>query len=178
VTFPKTTLPYPARLVRESIEVDVALLKIDVLDTLQGVPKLDSDYIVKPGDAVTVLGYPAISEQTWAVIKSKDPINSGDTEVNVPAPTVTGGWVGKINKINPEIKSQVKAENEYYGSMDSYQLTINATGQGNSGGPVFNDRGKVIGIFSYVKQQDGITISFAVPIEYGRKLRLNSSELQ
>ncbi len=178
VTFPKTTLPYPARLVRESNEADVALLKIDVLDVPKGIPELDIESVVKPGNAVTVLGYPSISEETVALIQSKDPLNSGNIAVKVPDPTVTGGWVGKIVKMNPETKSQTKTSNEYFASMDSYQLTINATGQGNSGGPVFNDRGKVIGIFSYLRQKDGITISFAVPIEYGRKLRLNSSELQ
>ncbi len=50
---------------------------------------------------------------------------------------------------------------------DAYQLTVNATGPGNSGGPVFNDKGHVIGIFTSMRQQQGTTITFAVPITHG-----------
>ena len=54
---------------------------------------------------------------------------------------------------------------------DVYQLTVNTTGSGNSGGPVFNDKGQVIGLLTYGKSdQSGTQISFAVPIKYGREL--------
>ena len=53
---------------------------------------------------------------------------------------------------------------------DSYQLQINTTGSGNSGGPVFDDHGRVIGIF-YAGLSDGRTaVTFAVPIRYGKEL--------
>jgi S1-C subfamily serine protease len=49
-------------------------------------------------------------------------------------------------------------------------LTINATGGGNSGGPLFDDKGRVIGIFFAGRTMDNTTISFAVPIRYGLEL--------
>ncbi|HEY2720955.1 MAG TPA: S1C family serine protease, partial [Chitinophagaceae bacterium] len=54
---------------------------------------------------------------------------------------------------------------------DSYQLTVNATGPGNSGGPMFDDEGNVIGLF-YAGSSDPTRglISFAVPIKYGLEL--------
>ncbi|HNJ96414.1 MAG TPA: trypsin-like serine protease, partial [Ferruginibacter sp.] len=57
------------------------------------------------------------------------------------------------------------------GFGDSYQLTINATGAGNSGGPMFDDEGNVIGIY-YAGKSDarGTQISFAIPIKYGMEL--------
>ncbi|HXA48904.1 MAG TPA: trypsin-like peptidase domain-containing protein [Candidatus Acidoferrum sp.] len=54
-------------------------------------------------------------------------------------------------------------------SGDVYQLAVNSTERGNSGGPVLNDRGRVIGVFSYSAQVDAL-IACAVPIRYGMEL--------
>lgn len=178
VTFPKTMLPFKARLVRESNEADVALLKIDILEELQTLPSLDNEGKVAPGEAVTVLGYPSISSGTgtFVVVNSKDASYSESKKEEVPDPTLSSGWVGKVGKIDPDIR--IHTDNIYFGETELYQLTINSTGAGNSGGPVFNDRGQVIGLFTYVKQQGGITVSYAIPIKYGYKLKLNRSDLQ
>jgi serine protease Do len=53
---------------------------------------------------------------------------------------------------------------------DYYQLAINTTGHGNSGGPVFDDHGKVIGIFTAGLATAGAAVSFAVPIKFGLEL--------
>jgi len=60
----------------------------------------------------------------------------------------------------------------YYSEMgDYYQLTVNATGAGNSGGPVFDKDGNAIGIFSASSSRNDATrITFAVPIKYGLEL--------
>jgi serine protease Do len=175
VTFPKTSLPFPARLVRESDAADVALLKIDSLDVLQDAP-LGYEDKVMPGDTVTTLGYPNISPNPEILIKSKEPNNPDQERRTVPEPTVTSGGIGKIIKDNPETSlTTVRSGDRLINVMgDLYQLTINATGDGNSGGPVFNDQGRVIGIFTYRSTDlEGITITYAVPIEYGVKLKAN-----
>jgi serine protease Do len=48
-----------------------------------------------------------------------------------------------------------------------YQMTVTAS-FGNSGGPVFNREGKVIGLFTYVTKRESET--FAVPSKYARGL--------
>jgi S1-C subfamily serine protease len=54
---------------------------------------------------------------------------------------------------------------------DTYQMSINSTGAGNSGGPVFNTNGKVIGLFTYGRSFAGdATVTYAVPIRHGRAL--------
>jgi S1-C subfamily serine protease len=52
---------------------------------------------------------------------------------------------------------------------DYYQLTINSTGGGNSGGPMFDDQGKVVGIYTLGIHGDA-DASGAVPIRYGIEL--------
>ena len=53
---------------------------------------------------------------------------------------------------------------------DAFQLSVNATGSGNSGGPVFNAAGKVVGLFTYGRSRGGTAVSYAVPIKHGRDL--------
>ena len=78
---------------------------------------------------------------------------------------VTTGNIGRVIPASSD-------KNLTYSTFgDAYQLTINATGGGNSGGPMFDDKGNVIGIFFAGKwDQQGTKISFAVPIKYGLEL--------
>ncbi|HRN58080.1 MAG TPA: trypsin-like serine protease, partial [Agriterribacter sp.] len=56
---------------------------------------------------------------------------------------------------------------EYLSVMgDYYQLTINSTGPGNSGGPMFDEQGRVIGIYS----AGNSTMSYSIPIKYAIEL--------
>ena len=57
-----------------------------------------------------------------------------------------------------------------FSQRDVYQLTANATGAGNSGGPVFDTDGKVTGIFYAGTYNGGATVTYAVPIRYGKEL--------
>ena len=52
---------------------------------------------------------------------------------------------------------------------DSYQLSTNETGGGNSGGPVFDEKGRVIGIYTYGRTTD-VTLGFCIPIRFGMEL--------
>ena len=169
VTFPKTGLRIPAHLVRVSDSADVALIKIDTPQRLESVDMSAND-LVSAGETITVMGYPGVSPDIAVKMDSKDPLNREGEWRQIPDPTVTGGNIGKV--IEGSAKTVSDSVNGYFSEMgDVYQLTVNATGNGNSGGPVFNDKGHVIGIFSYGKtDQSGTDISFAVPIKHGQEI--------
>jgi S1-C subfamily serine protease len=83
----------------------------------------------------------------------------------VPELTVTGGLIGRL--IRGEAVPKGGAAYDYYSEFgDAIQLTVNASGKGSSGGPVIDDRGRAIGIFSFMNKGD-VLISFAVPIQHG-----------
>ena len=58
------------------------------------------------------------------------------------------------------------------GLQDAYQLSTSATGAGNSGGPVFDDQGRVIAIFTYGTGTGtgDAAVTYAIPIRYGMQL--------
>jgi serine protease Do len=148
-----------------SEEHDVALLKINTVRSLSKVTMLDNYDQVKPGQTVTVMGFPGVAPEQFVVKKSKDVFNQQNQVTTVPTTTVTTGNIGRIIPASSD-------KNLTYSSFgDAYQLTMNATGAGNSGGPMFDDKGNVIGIFFAGKADpQGTKISFAVPIKYGLEL--------
>lgn len=155
-----------ARLEQPSDEHDVALIKVNIPTSLKKVTMKDNYGKVEAGQTITVMGYPGIAPQQKTVRSSKDPFNPEWNETTVPTPTVTPGTIGRIVPAS-SMKDLTFSQS---GFGDSYQLTVNATGGGNSGGPVFDDKGNVIGIF-YASSNDGQTkITFAVPIKYGLDL--------
>jgi S1-C subfamily serine protease len=169
VTFPKTGLRIPARLVRTSDTADVALIKIDVPESMQPI-EMSADDPVSAGDNIIVMGYPGISPDVAVQMNSQDRFNREGEWRQIPEPTVTGGNIGKV--ILGSATTDSASVKGYFSEMgDAYQLTVTATGSGNSGGPVFNDKGHTIGIFTSKKtDQSGTVISFAVPIKYGQEL--------
>ncbi|MEQ1559060.1 MAG: FHA domain-containing protein [Methyloglobulus sp.] len=173
ITFPDSEHRIPGHLVGTSESADVAMIKIDVPRKLQPV-QISKDDQAAPGESITVMGFPGISPEVVAKIKSHDPIGGESAVHTVPQATVTTGNIGKI--LN-DTKPDSDHISDVYSSMGNvYQLTVNATGSGNSGGPVFNDKGHVIGLFTYSKSdQNGTQITFAVPIKYGRELMETSS---
>jgi S1-C subfamily serine protease len=162
VTFARNDLRVPAKVVRISNKHDVSMIKIDLPKVLPVVEMYDNYRDIKTGDVVTVLGYPGVSPDQYSQIKSHDYFNSNPQIVSVPVPTLSQGNIGRLIKGSTET-----ASGNYYSSFgDSYQLTINSTGPGNSGGPLFNDQGYVIGLFN----AGNSVITFAVPIRYGLEL--------
>jgi len=75
--------------------------------------------------------------------------------------------VGNIGRVIRGAAGLTEATYSSFG--DVYQLTVNSTGAGNSGGPVFDESGRVIGIFTSSMTTD-VKITFAVPIRYGIEL--------
>ena len=164
VTFPKNKLRIPARLVRVSDNHDVAMIKVDTPQSLHKVELNDNYADIQPGDSVTVLGYPTLSPNVVVATSSKDPFNQRSVERVVPDVTLSNGHIGRVFR-DQELKNS-NVEGFYSQIGVSYQLTINSTGSGNSGGPVFDDQGRVIGVFYAGSSK----VTFAVPIRYGLEL--------
>ncbi len=165
VIFANTSLRRPVQSATPSDDHDVAMIKVELPESLSKVTMKDNYDFVKPGQTVTVMGYPGVAPEQYVVRKSNDPFKPNSQFSTVPTPTVTTGNIGRI------ISASSDKNLTYSAFGDSYQLTINATGSGNSGGPMFDDEGNVIGLF-YAGKSDarGTQISFAVPIKYGLEL--------
>jgi serine protease Do len=100
VTFANNKLRIPAKLARVSDEHDVALIKVDTPAAVKPTPlapESSGDGGVKPGDPITVLGYPGVSPKVFFAGKSRDMLDPGGmTIVDIPVPTVTPGAIGKV----------------------------------------------------------------------------------
>jgi len=153
-----------AQLKQVSDRHDVALVKIDVPGQLTKVELFDNYDSLKKGEMVTILGYPAASPRVYGVIASKDYFNQNTQLKVIPDPTVTATNIGNIIR-DSDAKD---TENKRVSLMgDVIQLATGSTGAGNSGGPVFDSQGRVIGIFFAGDQANAIT--YAVPIRYGKE---------
>lgn len=163
VKFPGSPTGTEAVLARYSSVADVALIKIDTAQSLSHVT-LATDDEAAVGERVTVLGYPGFSTKTVALVRSSEVGKVGQTEQqHIPFPTVTAGEISLKSE-----GARQQGDHMTIGRMgEVYQLTV-PSGAGNSGGPVFNKHGKVIGIFTYGTARENVT--YAVPIKFGREL--------
>lgn len=170
VTFRLDKTRIPATLARISDRADVSLLKVNTPQALKKLDMLDTHDKAAVGQVVTAMGYPGVSPQIMVELASLDPLAREKRWTTVPDPTVTPGTIGRIFRGN--MQSQLTTILDYQSGMgDTYQLTLTATGAGNSGGPVFDDRGHVIGIFTYANTDaQGTRVTFAVPIRYAIEL--------
>jgi S1-C subfamily serine protease len=171
VSFPDTENRKRAELKQVSDRHDVALIKIDLPQPLPKVDIFDSWDATKQGDAVVVLGYPGGSPSEVVVVGSKA-AKIGEPEQQLgtlPNPTLSAGYISRILR-----SQEVPNKDRIWSPLgDAFQLTINTTGAGNSGGPVFDSYGRVIAIFTY-GWSPGRSIDFgasaAVPIRFAKEL--------
>lgn len=173
VRFAGNRVSMQATLVRASTDSDAALIKIETAQSLRPVEMASADK-VDVGDRVVVLGYPGISSSTLIRTTSVEGTLTGRGRIeSIPEPTVTEGIISLVGAGYRQEGDTIVA-----GSRgDTYQMSINSTGAGNSGGPVFNEKGQVIGLFTYgASRQGDASVTFAVPIRHGRQL-LNPQRL-
>ena len=161
VRFPGSPLRLAARLMRISMESDVAEIKVDAEQPLASI-ELSDGHVAPVGELVTVLGYPFFSKNSQAVIRSTELGDKSQHVELVPEPTVT---TGNIALITTGVRST--GGSTTIGPGDTYQLTVPSS-SGNSGGPVFDHTGKVIGIFTYATSRE--TTTYAIPIKFGLEL--------
>ncbi|MCW5964403.1 MAG: trypsin-like peptidase domain-containing protein [Bryobacterales bacterium] len=164
VTFARNRVRIPGKLARVSDQIDVAMVKIDIPRSLATLELFDNYDRINSGDEVLVLGYPAASPIVVGAVLSQDGLRRGSEAKVIPDPTLSVGNIGRVIR-----GSTGSNEGTFSLFGDVYQLTVNSTGPGNSGGPVFDKRGRVIGIFTSGTTGD-TKITFAVPIRYGIEL--------
>ena len=163
VRFPGNPGAIQAKLVSSAEDADAAEIKIDTQQELSYVT-MASDDDVRVGQRVTVLGFPGFSTETHALRTS---IEGGEVhQFNdvVPEPTVTEGLVSLLSPPPKQV-----GDVTVVGEMgDASGFTV-PTSHGNSGGPVFDQKGRVIALFTYGDPARE-THTFAVPIRYARDL--------
>lgn len=165
VIFPGSTNRRAATLSASSQIHDVSLVKVDLAQPIEPVQTFDNYQTIPKGEGVVVIGYPGVTPELIKVRKSNDPFKPNSTQTTVANPTMTSGTITNL------LKSSTDFDNNYSQFGDYYQLSINATGPGNSGGPMFNRKGQVIGIYSAGSNgPGGEHVSFAIPIKYGLEL--------
>ncbi len=167
VTFPFSKYRVPAKPSTISPEHDASLIKIDALPNLTTVELRDNYDSIKAGDVVVSMGYPSLSATSQYVTKSQDTFQKEPDIAEITDVSVNQGIVSKV------VRGKMgEANKDSYRSPrgDVYELSINSAGAGNSGGPVFDVDGKVIGIYTGGDRNEAATLSWAIPIRYGIEL--------
>jgi pSer/pThr/pTyr-binding forkhead associated (FHA) protein/S1-C subfamily serine protease len=169
VTFPKTESRIDAQFIRDSDRHDISLLKIDLPENFKCVELNDNYETIKPGAQAFVIGYPGIAAELRVVVKNKGipGLYAPAQEGQVPIPTLSVGNVSTILR-DQEGTGGKDEINSTFGNV--YQLNINTTGHGNSGGPVFDETGRVVAIYTYGIPGSGFEVSGAVPIRFAMEL--------
>lgn len=167
VTFAKTSQRTKATITRESSEHDLAILKIDLVGDLAPITFANNDTEVRMGDPIISLGFPGLSPDV--VKRTKDQSDQTNSFKTIPNPTLADGRISKI--INSTSDASLSNQDDIYSWQgETYQMTIN-TGNGNSGGPIFNKKGEVIAILNSMKVDYSNTkFTYAVPAKYALKL--------
>ncbi|PAP76528.1 trypsin-like peptidase domain-containing protein [Rubrivirga marina] len=172
VTFQNSDIPFEAEMERLSPRGDAATIKIDAQEPLHAVTLHDSYETSEVGEPVVIMGYPGISGIDVSVVQNTEAGGGGMVGTYVPRVTVTPANISSIHRSRNAAQGSNPNERvvSYSGFPDAYQLSTSETGNGNSGGPVFDDHGRVIGIFTYGRTMGSTNVTYAIPIKYGMDL--------
>lgn len=175
VTLAGTMQRYRANSVTLSERHDVALGKVD-LPGGGGKPvnMFTDEDAIHPGQHVVVMGYPMVSPSIFGVDVSRDLASNRAHVSAIADPTLT---TGPISKVVPSGNS-IRMADGVISEGEVYELGINTTGAGNSGGPVFDQYGRVIAIFYAGATRGGASVTFAVPVKFGEELMANPSAMK
>ena len=127
----------PAKLARISDHIDVAMIKIDMPRALRKCDLNDNYETIKPGDSITVMGYPVLSPAVNGVVGSQDVFKRTATVREIPDPTITTGNIARVIRGKASLTDPIRSS---FG--DVYQLTITATGGATVAGPYSTTRGE------------------------------------
>lgn len=164
VMLPGTDNQVDARFIQASPRHDVGMIQLSIPGNLPKVELFDNYDSIKKGEGLIVMGYPASAPVVYAPIRSQDMLNRETKYTIIPDPTVSTTTVGNIVR-NSNANDQENVRVSVAG--DSIRYSVSLTGGGNSGGPVFDMKGRVIGIHF---AGDGFQSGYAVPIRYGKQL--------
>jgi serine protease Do len=129
---------YDAKVIGKDKDTDLALLKIDAKEPLPAVPLGDSDKL-RVGDTVIAVG---------------NPFGLGGT--------VTAGIVSALGREHDMMGHSLGPSNSNYVDFIQTDAAIN---KGNSGGPLFDVAGEVVGVNSAIVSPNGgsVGVGFAIP---------------
>jgi len=167
VTFANNDLRTPANIVRVSNTHDVAMIKVDLPGGLTHASMRDATSNIAPGQRVLIMGYPGLAPDVIVGRASADLFNRRSQVFTVPSPTSTEGSIGRV--ITANNRTQDDFVEGYFSTIgEYYQISGSSPGSGNSGGPVFDKDGNVIGLFTMGPST--LNMSYAVPIKFGMDL--------
>ncbi|MDE0087886.1 MAG: tetratricopeptide repeat protein [Candidatus Poribacteria bacterium] len=124
----------------------------------------------------TIEGFTAVDEENYLVLLKVNainikPLSFGETVNSREIVYITGNHNGVEGTLSDNaISSLSEGENSKW-----FQL-INRIFPGSSGGPVLNDKGKVVGVF-FFSIEGKQRINFAIPSDYLKKLIARSGEV-
>ena len=111
---------------------------------------------MRAGDRAVVMGFPRVAPAVDATADGPGP--------TLADPTVHVGYVGRVMADGSNTADELDRL-----CPGCYQIDAGNTGMSHSGGPVFNERGEVIGLFHTLVTRDVIA-SLSIPIRVGRAL--------
>jgi len=143
---------------------------IQVELTSEGITKLYSAILIQK-DADNDLAVLKIDDPEFKPLEKLRYSFKESGAVEVGATVFTIGYPLALSGMGKEAKytdGKISAKTGYNGSLNSFQSTI-AIQPGNSGGPVFNDKGELIGLInSGIKSADNV--AYAIKLNYIKNL--------